>query len=420
VPIGVVVDGQRLTTVLVEFARTLTADFSIQTILDHLVDRIVEVVPVTGAGVLLMDSDSEHHFVAASDDAILGVERLQMELQEGPCLQAYRTGKPVAVRDLARDTLFTRFSPAAAKAGLGAVYSFPLRLDDRQLGALELYAKEALDLSDADLSAAQILADVTAAYLFNARARESARELTRTTAELAATLQESLLPPALPVVPGMAVAARFQPGKGGTLVGGDFYDLFPLPAKRWGVLIGDVVGHGARAATLATLARYTVRTLAVLQASPRRVLGGLNDTILARGEAERFLTAVYFTARATSGGGVQLNLARGGHPVPLVRRADGTVHMVDAPGALLGCVRDPHLRDIRVLLNPGDVLLLYTDGVTEARRGSDQFGEDRLRALLAIANPDVHDVVDTVIAAVLTHCDSDPADDIAVLAISPA
>src|ERR1039457_698988 len=261
------VDEQRLTTVLVEFARTLTGDFPIQKILDHLVDRVVEVIPVSGAGVLLMDSDSEHHFVAASDDVILGVETLQMELQEGPCLQAYRTGQHVAIRDLAQDTTFARFSPAAAQAGLGAVYSFPLRLDDRQLGALELYAKEPVELSAADLVGAQILADVTAAYLFNARARQATRDLLRTSAELAATLQESLLPPQLPIVPGITVAARFQPGRGGTLVGGDFYDIFPLPGKRWGILIGDVVGHGAHAATLAALARYTDRKSTRLNSS---------------------------------------------------------------------------------------------------------------------------------------------------------
>src|SRR5580765_2567314 len=153
-------DEKRLAGVLVDFARTLTSDFSIQTILDHLVDHVVEVIPVDGAGVLLMDSDTEHHFVAASDDVILGVEALQMNLQEGPCLQAYRTGAHVAVRDLAQDTTFARFSPAAVQAGLGAVYSFPLRLDDRQLGALELYAKAPLELSDPDLVGAQILADV--------------------------------------------------------------------------------------------------------------------------------------------------------------------------------------------------------------------------------------------------------------------
>lgn len=241
-------DEKRLASVLVDFARTLTSDFSIQTILDHLVDHIVEVIPVDGAGVLLMESDAEHHFIAASDDVILDVETLQMELQEGPCLQAYRTGTHVVVRDLAHDTTFARFSPAAAHSGLGAVYSFPLRLDDRQLGALELYAKAPLELSDSDLVGAQVLADVAAAYLFNAQAREDARELARTSAELAATLQESLLPAELPEVPGLSVSAKVLPGRGGTVVSGDFYDVFPLPSGRWGVIVGDVVGHGARAA----------------------------------------------------------------------------------------------------------------------------------------------------------------------------
>jgi phosphoserine phosphatase RsbU/P len=414
--IGGVVDEQRLTTVLVEFARTLTGDFSIQKILDHLADRVVEVIPVSGAGVLLMDSDTEHHFVAASDDVILGVETLQMELQEGPCLQAYRSGQHVAIRDLAQDTTFARFSPAAAQAGLGAVYSFPLRLDDRQLGALELYAKEPVELSAADLVGAQILADVTAAYLFNAQARQAARDLVRTSAELAATLQESLLPPELPVVPGLTVAARFQPGRGGTLVGGDFYDIFPLPGKRWGMLMGDVVGHGARAATLAALARYTVRTLAVLQTSPRRVLTGLNDTVLARAEPERFLSAIYLTTRK-SAGGVEVKLARGGHPAPLVRRVDGTVDLIDAPGRLLGCLPNPGLADVRLLLAPGELLLLYTDGVTEARRANEQFGDTRLRALLTANTGDAHTIVDHVIDAALAHCDGELADDAAVMAI---
>lgn len=413
---GWVVDEQRLASVLVEFARTLTGDFSIQTILDHLVDHVVEVIPVDGAGVLLMDSDTEHHFVAASDDVILGVEALQMQLQQGPCLDAYRSGHHVAVRDLASDTMFDRFSPAAAQAGLGAVYSFPLRLDDRQLGALELYAKDPVDLSDADLAGAQILADVTAAYLFNAQAREDARVLTEVSQELAATLQESLLPPELPEVPGLTLSARWLPGSGGTRVGGDFYDVFPLPSKRWGVLLGDVVGHGARAATLAALARYTVRTLAVLQPSPRRVLAGLNDTVLRRDEAEQFLTAVYLSTRAT-GHGVAVRLVRGGHPAPLLRHADGHVEAIESPGALLGCLPSAGLQEIRFHQAPGDLLLLYSDGVTEARRGQDQFGEERLRALLAETEPIPQTIVDVVIDAALAHSGGALADDMTVLAL---
>lgn len=409
-------DEKRLATVLVDFAQTLTTDFSIQTILDQLVDRVVEVIPVDGAGVLLMDSDTEHHFVAASDDVILGVEALQMDLQEGPCLEAYRSGRHVAVRDLALDTTFLQFSPAASDAGLGAVYSFPLRLDDRQLGALELYAKSALDLSDADLVGAQILADVAAAYLFNAQAREDARELARTSAELAATLQESLLPPELPTVPGLSLAARWLPGRGGVLIGGDFYDIFALPRGRWGAIMGDAVGHGARAATLAAMARYTIRTLAVQQESPARVLSRLSDTVLARDEPERYLSAIYLTTRATAHG-VEVRLARGGHPAPLVRRVDGSIETVEAPGSLLGCVVDPGLADVHLALGRGDLLLLYSDGVTEARCGDDEFADTRLRALLAATSPVPQVVVDAIVQAVVSHGGEDLADDVTALAL---
>jgi sigma-B regulation protein RsbU (phosphoserine phosphatase) len=102
-------------------------------------------------------------------------------------------------------------------------------------------------------------------------------------------------------------------------VGGDFYEIFPLPLRRWGVIVGDVAGHRARAATLAALARYTLRTMAVLQPSPRHVLAGLNDTMLARGNHEEFLSAIYFTARGTPHG-VEVKLASAGHPAAILRR----------------------------------------------------------------------------------------------------
>jgi len=170
------------------------------------------------------------------------------------------------------------------------------------------------------------------------------------------------------------------------------------------------------AATLAALARYTVRTLAVLQTSPRRVLTGLNDTVLSRGEAERFLSAVYLTTRSTAHG-VDVKLARGGHPAPLLRRVDGTVEVVESPGRLLGCLPNPGLADIRLLLAPGELLLLYTDGVTEARRANEQFSDTRLHVLLSTNMGDAHHIVDHIIDAALAHSDGELTDDAAVMAI---
>jgi diguanylate cyclase (GGDEF)-like protein len=165
---------QRLAEVLVEFAHTLGTDFSLEAILDRLVLHVVDLLPVTGAGVMLMKPGGDLHFVAASNKAIHEIEALQKEFNEGPCLEAYRTGHAVAVPDLSVDRRFPHFSPHAWEAGLAAVFTFPMRLDAHRLGALDLYRDEAGDLSPDDLHAAQVLADVAAAYLFNAQARHDA------------------------------------------------------------------------------------------------------------------------------------------------------------------------------------------------------------------------------------------------------
>lgn len=165
---------RQLNQVLVGFARTLGTDFSIRAILDHLVTQIVGILPVTGAGVMLMGARDELHFIAASNDTITYIETLQNELDEGPCLEAYRTGQPVAVVDLHTDTRFPEFSTRAAGRGLAAVFTFPMRLDDHRLGAVDLYRDVPGPLAEDDLAAAQTLADVAAGFLFNAQARVDA------------------------------------------------------------------------------------------------------------------------------------------------------------------------------------------------------------------------------------------------------
>jgi len=162
-----------LSEVLSDFARTMVTDFPIQTILDRLVERIVDVMPITGAGVtLITDSTEEPHYVAASNEPALRFEKLQTDLAEGPCLAAYHARQAIVVPDLRSDRQFGAFSTMGVAAGLEAVFAFPLRHGDRDaIGALDLYRDEPGPLSDAAMYAAQTLADVTAAYILNAQAR---------------------------------------------------------------------------------------------------------------------------------------------------------------------------------------------------------------------------------------------------------
>jgi diguanylate cyclase (GGDEF)-like protein len=167
---------RQLTDVLSEFARTLVTDFPIQAILDHLVIRIVDVLPITAAGVTLISPGLHPRYVAASDPAALRFERLQTELGEGPCLAAYDTGNAVAIPDLRVDERFPSFGPRAVAQGLLAVFTFPLRHGNQQLGALDMYRDVAGPLDAGAMMAAQTLADVAAAYLINAQARADLRE----------------------------------------------------------------------------------------------------------------------------------------------------------------------------------------------------------------------------------------------------
>jgi diguanylate cyclase (GGDEF)-like protein len=162
---------QQLSEVLSEFARTMVTDFPIQAILDRLVERIVDILPITGAGVTLISPGTNPRYIAASDESALGFERLQTDLGCGPCVLAYTTGDAVSLPDLREDNAFGDFASQALTEGLMAVFSFPLRHGPTCLGALDLYRTAAGPLSEAQMRAAQTLADVASAYLLNAQAR---------------------------------------------------------------------------------------------------------------------------------------------------------------------------------------------------------------------------------------------------------
>jgi diguanylate cyclase (GGDEF)-like protein len=167
-----VVHEKKLSAVLSEFARTMVTDFPVQDILDRLVERIVQVLPVTSAGVTLIEPGLAPRYIAASDPIALEFEKLQTATRQGPCVLAYHSGEAVSVPHLSTDKRFPAFSHAAADSGLVAVFTFPLNHGAGRLGALDLYRDSVGELDPDDMVAAQTLADVTAAYLINAQARE--------------------------------------------------------------------------------------------------------------------------------------------------------------------------------------------------------------------------------------------------------
>jgi diguanylate cyclase (GGDEF)-like protein len=167
---------QQLSDVLSEFARTMLTDFPIQGILEHLVERIVDVLPISAAGVTLISPASLPHHVAASDSSALKFEELQSELGEGPCIGAFVSDRAVVVSDLRTDDRYRIFASKAVALGLAAVFTFPLRQGPNRLGALDLYRDTPGRLSVEEMGTAQTLADVTSAYLVNAQGRADLEE----------------------------------------------------------------------------------------------------------------------------------------------------------------------------------------------------------------------------------------------------
>jgi serine phosphatase RsbU (regulator of sigma subunit)/DNA-binding response OmpR family regulator len=245
--------------------------------------------------------------------------------------------------------------------------SVPLVAYGRALGRVEL----AFDGPPPDHALVLSLAEQAAQALERAGLYEHQRHI-------ATTLQAGLLPRRLPSIPGAEIATRYNAGAQAMDVGGDFYDVFAR-GDDWVLVIGDVCGRGAEAAALTSLARHTIRAQAQHHAAPSAILRALHEAVVAEsGDDTRFLTAGCVVLR-----GEHVVAALGGHPPALLLRADGTVDELPTTGSLLGLPETTGVDDVEGRLGAGDALILYTDGVNEARRGRSLFGEDRLRSVVS-------------------------------------
>jgi PAS domain S-box-containing protein len=234
---------------------------------------------------------------------------------------------------------------------------------------------------------------------------------------IARTLQSSLLPPVLPEIAGLETAAIYRAAGEGTDVGGDFYDLFSVGEDEWIAVIGDVCGKGAEAAAVTALARYTIRTAAVRRRSPAAILRWLNDAMMRQDLDGRFCT-IACVHLDTSRPEIQATVACGGHPPALLRREAGDVRDLGQPGTLLGLVPDPEIHDEHAELAPGDALVLFTDGITDARAPERVLEPEQLHdALRAIPAGSAQRIVEQLAALAVGKEGTPPRDDIALLAL---
>jgi PAS domain S-box-containing protein len=342
-----------------------------------------------------------------------------------------RTGEPRITRCITPATL-ERVAQSEEhllllrQANLHGSAIFPLRAGRRVMGALSLATQHDRELDDEDLKLAEELAVRAGTAIDNAR-------LFAERSRVARSLQASLLPASLPDIPGLELAARYAPEGLGAEVGGDFYDAFRVESG-WMLVVGDVRGKGLDAAALTGLARHTIRSVAMSERSPAAILTHLNRVLLAA-EAERAAPAgmplverwelgeprfctVAVVAVAPDAAGAAVVACSAGHPLPLIARAGGCIEVAGRPGSLIGAMEDVELHEVATRLSPGDVLVCFTDGITERHHG-DCFFDDRgvVGVLTGASGKSAAAIAGAVEKAARSFVPGSPHDDMAVLVL---
>ncbi len=288
----------------------------------------------------------------------------------------------------------------------------PLRGRRGIIGALQLVQAESeRRYTRADVQLAEAVAARVAIALENARLYERERAI-------AGTLQQSLLPPHLPDIPGIEVAHRYWTASDTALVGGDFYDVISVSPDSWGVLVGDVSGKGISAAALTGVARQTARAAARHSVGPSDVLGWLDDAVKDQSDqfGGQYCTAVYGILER--GDEWHFRFVLGGHPRPVYIPAGQAPTLVGRPGSVLGLLEHPVFNETDLTLGPGDTLLLYTDGVTDVA-GPSALDDAGLLAVVGEAMRDSPEATVTALYQALEarHARVARRDDTAILAL---
>ncbi len=399
----------RLYQVSAALARAATPEAVAKAVLE----QGVAALSASGGGMLLA-TDADRLALPATvgyDDDV--VQRLRSESKDAelPAAVALRTGEPVWLETRQdRDQRFPEL--INLERGTVSACAVPLVVGDRRLGALRFSFPQPRLFDEDERRFVEALAAQTAQALNRTQLNEQRLAFSR-------RLQRSLLPSRLAAPPQVEMAGVYRSLGDGTDLGGDIYDVWPMDPGLWGLTIADAAGTGPEAAALTAMVRFTLRGLTVADTEPVSVLANLNRALRVAGasghDEERFCTALFGVLRA--GPPWTVTLAGGGHPPPVLKRANGTVEEIAVGGTLLGVFEDAPIASSSVTLEPGDTLVLYTDGAVEARRDDAMFGSEGLLAAVAGAAPGAAAVADAIESAVLEHTGGIVSDDLAALVV---
>lgn len=389
---------------LLEFSNRLLGHHGVDSLMRHLVEEVRRLLRADACSILLPDESSGRIvFRAASGwrhDPVTAHHSVSNDENSGPG-RVMLTGKPLIIADAFEDAEGIFIPDWMVAEDFRGHTVIPLMAEGRAIGALAVDMRKPHATPEDDLRLLQLMATQAALALETARLQEESlrQERLAEQLEVARQIQFSLLPDDAPEVPGWDFAAAYRPAQ---TVGGDFYDYFYLPGPplRMGVVIADVADKGVPAALYMALSRTVIRTSALGGRRPAAVLTRANSIIREDSKSDMFLTACYATFDLSSG---RMVLANAGHNRPFLwRGSDNTATEIKTRGILLGTFEEITLEERETLLDLGDAILLYSDGVTDATNGQGQtFGEERLHAVITrCTNRGAHDLIEEVLAAI--------------------
>lgn len=389
---------------LLDFSNQLLSHLDLEDLMDYLVRGVRQLLQADACALLLPGEEPDRLvFAAASGWLTEPVSKgrwVPLDDSSGPGL-VMQTQQLLVAEDLQQEDPAPWMPGWLRAEGFRGHAIVPLVAEDRAIGTLVIDHREPRLLDEDDLRFLRLMANQAAIAIETARLHQEEIKRQRLEEELAVArqIQLSLLPEACPVVPGWEFCATYRAAR---LVGGDFYDFIDLPGEpsRLGLVIADVSGKGVPAALFMSLCRTMIRTTAFSGRNPASALMRANTLIMKDSQTRLFLSAFYANLDVVNG---RLIYANAGHNWPLWFRAgSGECEELSASGIILGAFEDINLEERRIDVAPGDVLVLYTDGVTEAMTAAgQQFGQERLEAVVAgNAYADASGILDAVVDAV--------------------
>jgi PAS domain S-box-containing protein len=405
-------EEMQLTKLLQEASAALTRSLDLEEVLTTLADVLLAVSKRDRVAVALLDKSKAELTVRVSRGRSALPEGSTFPLPSlAPAYQELVSRQEPRVIDYESSAIPAESRERAARFGSRLAYAVPLVFQGETKGLIALDTPgEREPFSERVRRLVQALASQATAAIENARLYEAQRSI-------AETLQEALLQPPQSF-PGLAVGYLYRSATEAALVGGDFFDVFEVDADWVGLVVGDVCGHGVEAARTASLVRDTLRAYAFQAIPPDEVLSLVNGAVGRQGLHLSFTTVLFALLNKQTG---ELLHSSAGHPPPFLRdQAGGVEPILGAPGPPVGAFSEAVYRAGQSNLSPGDILLLYTDGLTEARQAGSIFGDERVKEFLRKHGSGAEALPDSLLAEVLAYSGGELRDDLALLAVSRA